>query len=415
MPKMHDNPSLSFNAEDSLCLLLARGQLTSDEQFRARELLSSPVDWSQVLEKAYVHEVYPLVYSNLRELGFSGVPDAIRTELKCAYLANAIRNQLLSQELAHLLRQLSGARIPAIPLKGVSLAQSLYGDPGNRVSTDIDLLVPPPGLDRAIEIIRAAGYPDAFDDPFFRKLDLRYGRHYAFRRDHIGCSTNVELHWRLIQHSSQDQDAVAALWAEAQPTRCFGAPAHRLSPEWEFLYLAIHAADHGWQGLKWLLDLHHLSITRPPDWHRVKKKAEQFRIERVVRHTLIICSRLLGTPLPDGYKWDSLTTNRRLIPCQLSSGASDPGFAHLELLDRPWDKLRCLTNVVFVPKPADREFVRLPGILSLLYYPLRALRLLGKHGWALISSRPHWSKSRAEPLPGAKNRAGTIGDKKVVA
>src|SRR5262249_5178307 len=133
MPKMHDSLSESFNPEDSLCLLLARGRLTANEQFHSRELLSSPLDWSHVLERAYAHGVYPLVYSNLRELGFSGAPDAIRTELKRAYLANAIRSQLLSQELARLLSHLSDARIPAIPVKGVSLAESLYGDPASRV------------------------------------------------------------------------------------------------------------------------------------------------------------------------------------------------------------------------------------------------------------------------------------------
>ena len=74
---MHSNRLISFNTEESLCLLLARGRLTPDDQFRARELLSSPVDWPRVLERAYAHGVYPLVYSNLRELGFAGVPDAI--------------------------------------------------------------------------------------------------------------------------------------------------------------------------------------------------------------------------------------------------------------------------------------------------------------------------------------------------
>ena len=415
MPKMHDNLSRSFNPEDSLCLLLARGRLTSNEQSRSRELLSSPLDWSHVLERAYTHGVYPLVYSNLRELGFPGVPEAIRTELKRAYLVNAIRSQLLSQELGRLLSQLSDARIPVIPVKGVSLAESLYGDPASRVSTDIDLFVPPAQLDDAIEIIRDAGYPDVFDDSFFRELDLRYGRHYSFRRDYIGCSTVIELHWRLVQHSSYDQGAVADLFAEAQPARCFGVPAHRLSPEWEFLYLAIHAADHGWKGLKWLVDIHQLSIDSPPDWQRVKEKAEQFGVECVVLRTLIACSQVLGTPLPDGYKWDSFTANPRFSPFDLSSGPFEAAFAHLQLLPRPWDKLRCLADIVFVPKPADREFVRLPGTLSVLYYPLRTLRLLGKHTLAFISFHPHGSKSLAELAPTAQSHAGTIGDKKALA
>ena len=412
---MNDNCSPSFTPEASLCLLLAHGRLSPDEQFLARELLSLSVDWSQILDRAYAHGVYPLVYSNLRDLGFSGVPNAIRTELKGACLANAVRSQLLSQELAQLLIRLSDAGIPAIPLKGVALAESLYGDPATRVSTDIDLLVPPPRVDEALELIRAAGYPDVFDDAFFRKLDVRYGRHYSLRRNYNGCSTDVELHWRLIQHSSQDQDAVADLWAEAQLSLCFGAPAHRLSPEWQFLYLAIHAADHGWKGLKWLVDLHHLSTTSPPDWQRVKEKAEQLGLDHVVRLTLMACSRLLGTPLPDVYQWNSFTTNLHLSPFELSSDPFDVAFAHLELLNRSWDKLRYLANIVFLPKPADRECMRLPETLSVLYYPLRALRLLGKHTWGFIGRRPHWSKSLGEPLPGATDRAETIGDKKAIA
>jgi Uncharacterised nucleotidyltransferase len=52
------------------------------------------------LERAYSHQVYPLVYRNLFAFGFSGVPEAVQAELKGAYLANAFRNQLLAEELA---------------------------------------------------------------------------------------------------------------------------------------------------------------------------------------------------------------------------------------------------------------------------------------------------------------------------
>jgi hypothetical protein len=44
--------------------------------------------------------VYPLLYRNLRNLGFLGVPEAVRAELNGLYLANALRNPLLAEELA---------------------------------------------------------------------------------------------------------------------------------------------------------------------------------------------------------------------------------------------------------------------------------------------------------------------------
>ena len=381
---MTEDISPRLTREDRFCLLLSRGQLTPDEQACAREFLSGPVQWSLLLDRAYAHQVYPLVYRNLLQLGFPAVPGVVQTELKGAYLANALHNQLLTEELARLLHLLSDASVPAIPLKGVPLAESFYRDPAARVCADIDLLVPPAHLHRAIGVILSAGYPDVFHDAFFRRLALRHGRHYEFQRDHEG-STLVELHWRLAQHSSRNDDAVTDLWSEARPTHLCGAPAYAFSPEWDFLYLSVHAADHRWQNLKWLVDIHQLCRCRPPDWHRVTEKAKQFELDLVVRQTLAACSLLLGTPLPGGYAAVSLPAKLHLFPLTPApAGAAERAFFSLTLLRRPWDKLRCAVNIVFVPKPADGNFVRLPAALSFLYYPLRALRLIAKRVWWLF-------------------------------
>src|ERR1700730_15035952 len=100
--------------EDQLFLLLARGQLTSDLQQKARELLDSPLQWPLILECAYSHQVFPLLYRNLRALGFPKIPDPIQTELKGSFVANALRNKLLAEELARLLGLLGEAGIRVI-------------------------------------------------------------------------------------------------------------------------------------------------------------------------------------------------------------------------------------------------------------------------------------------------------------
>lgn len=123
----------SMTPEDELCLLLARGQLTSEMRTRALELLSTPLRWPVVMERARSHQVFPLLYRKLNDLGFTGVPEAVQSGLKSLYLANALRNQLLAEELARVLSLLGDAGIPVIPLKGVPLAKSLFGDPAARV------------------------------------------------------------------------------------------------------------------------------------------------------------------------------------------------------------------------------------------------------------------------------------------
>jgi hypothetical protein len=375
---MHELTVASVNLEHRLCLSLSCGQLSSDQRSRVLELLSQPVKWPEFLRIVYAQETWPLVYRNLRELGFPATSNEVRTELKCACIKTALQNHLASNELAVLLHRLSNAVVQVVPLKGVQLANSLFGDPAMRVCDDIDLLVPPSKLNRALEVIRLAGYGDAFDDSFFRKLDLQHGRHFSFRRHFAGRSSLIEVHWRLVQHSSRDSLAVQDLWGEVQDAYCFGAPVCRLSPEWQLLYLCIHAADHDWRGLKWLVDIHQLCLTQPPNWLQLKQKAERFGLDRVVRRTLATCSLLFETTLPAAYAADSLPPRLCLSALALSGKPRPSTFSHLSLLERPWDKFCCIANVVFIPKPADRNVVRIPEALSFLYYPFRAVRLIAK-------------------------------------
>ena len=178
-----EETTLAMTPEDKLCLLLSRGQLSSELQKRILPYLASPVQWPLILERAYAHQVYPLLYRNLRELGFPGVPPAVRAELKRAYLANALRNQLFAEELARLLKLLGEAGIPVIPLKGVTLAQSLYGDPAARVCSDIDILVPPADAVRARRVILANGYSSQFTEEFFVRHQLHTSRECSLVRE----------------------------------------------------------------------------------------------------------------------------------------------------------------------------------------------------------------------------------------
>ena len=91
---------VDMSPEDELCLLLARGQLPPEGEERALGLLESPLHWDLLLERAHEHQVFPLLYHNLRSLEFHGVPDAVRGELREAFRMNALRNAFLAGELS---------------------------------------------------------------------------------------------------------------------------------------------------------------------------------------------------------------------------------------------------------------------------------------------------------------------------
>ena len=387
-------------AEDRLCLLLAQARLTREARREASELLALPLRWDAFLARAAQQQVIPLVYRHLRALGFEGMPEPTRLELKQAFATNRLKNGLLVQQLVRVLRILAASGVRAIPVKGLALADSLYGNFAMRFVSDLDILVPPGEALAARRALLAHGYESPFPEWFFRHFQFRTNPDcWLWAREprrHL-----VELHWRVLEHTSRDRQATENLWAEARPALCFGAPACALSAEWEFLYVAWHASGESPVLLKWLADVHDLAANLSIDWEKVWEKAERFEVARPLETVLNLVEELFDGPVPQRFSARPLPAGARLFPAGAGSraapsplphgaslfpaaaqGAGAPSvFPALRSPDRPWEKLRWLARMLFVVRENDEQLFHLPPSLSLLYYVLRPLRLLS-----------HWSR-----------------------
>lgn len=371
--------------EDELCLLLARLKLSVEQEGRAQELLAHPLRWDALLERARVHELLPLVAHHLQALGWLGVPEAAATELQKAFRINQLRNALLADELARLLGLLGEAGVPVIPLKGIILGASLYGDAALRVAFDIDLLVPRREAIRTRRLFLTEGYTSPLDDPFFVHYQLPWLTACSLDPGKR-ASCPVDLRWGLLPHSSRDREVAEGLWTEARSTSILnGVPSSSLSPEWEFLFLAVHAASHGWQMLKGLVDIHQICTRGCVDWQEVREKAGRLGLHRAVEWTLSACALVLGTPVPSPFVPRALPANVCLFPsAPARAGSWQAGRWQLYLLDRRADKLRWLAAALFVPSENEYDLLRLPSWLRFLYWPLRLLRVTGKWSWLLL-------------------------------
>jgi putative nucleotidyltransferase-like protein len=368
--------------EDELCLLLAPGQLPPETERRAREILAQRLRWDMILEQARLQDVLPLIHRSLQTLGMPGVSDAVAAELEEGSRINRLRSALIAEELARLLSVLDEAGVPAIPLKGVTLAEALYGDAGSRVSVDIDLLIPRDQAIRARQLLLAQGYASPVTDEFFLRHLFRTGVDCLLLPEGQRLHCPLDLHWGILPYSSKERDAAQDLWSEAHPKTFFGLRACALSPEWEFLYLAAHAGSDGWQRLKGLVDIHWLSASGLIDWQRVKAKADRLELDRVVEWTLSACSMMLGTPVPAPFAARALPEGAQLFPAApFPAGSWRATRCQLYVLKRPADKLRFFGAVLFVPSLTEHQFLRLPAWLGFLYYPLRPLRIVCKWGW----------------------------------
>jgi hypothetical protein len=379
---------MSVATELRCLLLLARGDLTAEEQGSARQLLAQPLAWRVIARLAHEHGVFPAVARNLRRLGWPQVPVEIRKELEASERLNAARNTLLGRGLQGVLERFGRAGIRVIPLKGVALAESLYGDVTLRVCADVDILVPRRAVGPAIELLRADGYESAdryHVDWTEIELLLHSSMEYGLVSPPAALRYPLELHWDIAWRWRADTGMMDDLWADARPGMVLGTDAWTLSPRWELLYLALHAARHRWSALKWLVDIHEACIRGGLDWAGVEDRARRFGLERALHLSLGACRVLLGTPLPPELEGHAPPRRLRVLhSTPVTVGGWREALSAVRLFPRPADKLRYLGRLLLQPALAEWQLVRLPPGLRILYYPLRPLRLALTSSWVMV-------------------------------
>jgi hypothetical protein len=372
---------------DRLLRILARGDVPADLEDRARRLIGN-VSWSRLFDRAEAHGVVPLAARSLAALGWPDVPVPVRTAFEAARRINAARNALVARALRRVLEGLGRVGVPVIPLKGVALSESLYGDAALRVSADLDVLVPRDCVARAWTVLGELGYVMAGHEERVEASELglllESNIEYAFTSPGAaGCP--VELHWDIAWRWPHSAPAIADLWADARPRPFRGAPAHALGPEWELLYLAVHAARHRWESLKWLVDIHEICRRGGLDWEKVRAKADRFGLTDVLEISLQASAALFDTPIPSRAPPRALPGWLELFPAtpdplDIWQGALYPA----RLFARPSERLGYLARVLLVPTLAERRLIRLPRRLRAFYYLLRPLRLGGRWGLDVV-------------------------------
>ena len=86
------------------------------------------------------------------------MPAESLTQLRQRTQAGALLNRLLVQELIILCEAFAAHGVLVMPIKGATLASSVYGDLALRDFSDMDLLVPKGSIAEAHAILLAQGY-----------------------------------------------------------------------------------------------------------------------------------------------------------------------------------------------------------------------------------------------------------------
>jgi hypothetical protein len=351
-------------------------------------LAANAVDFPRLFDLAARHRMIPLLH---RYLAGAPLPAPARAELRARNRADAHRGLALAAELRRLLAALEGAGVEALAYKGPALAMQAYGDLSLRAFIDLDLLVRPADVPRALDVLAAEGYAPALElSPaqarYFRRVD---GDWPLVHRE---TGLLVELHARVSSQRFCMPIGTDGLMRRAKAVAVGGGEVRTLGDDDLLLVLCAHGAKHRWKRLEWLAALAALLRAGRGDVPATLARAAGAGARRTVLLGLALARRLLGAPLPEAVvreieadpRLSRLLGEAEARMFDEEAGEGEETAANLAFNFRARDGLadraRYAARWLFAPSPEDWRWARLPDALFPLYRVLRPVRLLLRHG-----------------------------------
>ncbi len=331
-----------------------------------------------LVEHALAEHVAPLLY---RVIGGRGILSPQAEEmLRWGYWISVARSLALFQELEKVLRAFSYQAIPVLLLKGAALGPAVYGDPALRPLGDLDLLVRPADVPRALGILASNAYRPV-RPPLHSTTLTADETQILLRRG----GTSLELHWELLDSPDHRYHLpMEPIWSNARPLSIGTSSAWMLGPEDQVIYLCAHLVLHHSDGRPHLLWFHDIGEVIAHDagkldWSTVLERAGRYNLLLPLRRVLPQLAADWQVPIPPAVleqlrEMPHSPAERRLSSRLIARRRSVARRFWDNLAGRPvWtDRLRFAWSNLF-PSPAymrERYGIRHLWLLP-FYYPYR--------------------------------------------
>jgi len=290
--------------EYQLLLFAARGGNSAEFPAELERLLSEPIDWTVLLRIAQKHRLLEMLYWTLRQRNNRTIPEEFLSKIEKASSFTAKINERLLTEIVSITKIANQAQIPLIHMKGAALAASVYSESWLRHHGDLDILVPLEHFVPMLDLLKGEQYePTVIESnkkatwATLHRAEVR-ALGWAVTVRHRRKLIAVDLHWRLMKNSVLSIP-IADAWRSRSSFDYRGTQISVFEPSMNFLYLARHAAKHGWTHLRWIADL--IALTESPgfDFEALLQFATKYKYRRFALFSLELVRRCPGTRLPD--------------------------------------------------------------------------------------------------------------------
>ncbi len=288
---------MTLQAYEKLILLCARTELDQSTRGQMDAVLSGGVEWNLLIKRATQLELMPLVSYHLRKSYASLVPENIYEQLTQQYYQNLTRNLLLSEELAAMMNLVEDQGMPIIPVKGIILSETVFGNPGLRQMCDLDVLIRREHVARAVELLKSRGFdligrlPSGADD-FERRRDATLVRTVG------KMPIVVEMQWKFKDTFFRLPEE--AMWSHLTEYSWKGKRIRIFSPELTLLHLVHHLNYHAYP-LKILIDIAETlrAYNDVLNWDKLWRMAVQWKLARNTCVAFECVRHVLHGPVPD--------------------------------------------------------------------------------------------------------------------
>jgi hypothetical protein len=258
--------------------------LVMDDDPVARSSVATAVEegivpWERFVLTGSQHLVLPALYTAFKRNGVLPLlPVDLTEHLKNIYNLNLQRNRKMMRQSEDITRLLNSRGIEPLFLKGVGhLSQGLYHDQGDRVMTDIDIMIPEPDTAIAASLLSENGYRQ---DPEDREEDFE-GHHHLPGFYHPDRIAFVELHRTPLSSKYNRLMTIEDIIAGKQKAGIDGAwvmsPKHQMILN--FIHDQVHDREYRFRSvmMKGMYDFYLMSIQCPvseiqPALKRYRKK-----------------------------------------------------------------------------------------------------------------------------------------------
>jgi len=363
-------------------------------------LNTSPEVLSRVALLSRLHRIRPVVY---RILLVTNMPAQIKEQLKNELHAITLQNFAIAQETQRIVNRLQAHDIAVIPYKGVAFSNEFYGDISMRESSDIDLIIDKEKVINAIQLFEEDGFavsyfqlpPNGKESYFIENKDLCFDKKTEQHNWHI------ELHWMITHPNYGAPLSLNTFQLNRKQT------GEKILSQQEHLRATLlhHMVHDGIEYLKTLVDLTQaiISIRKSENPNQLSTHLQSLNhhyytpsIGRAIELLFGIAAKEMGacTQKDDmialsivSYNLSSTIGKYKrhkivsLLQHYLRTSANRTRFIK-DKKERTRFLWKYWTNVI-QPQPGDKAAIKLPFLLSWLYFFIRPIRILLRNKKAL--------------------------------